>query len=532
MLLAVIKKEVQGHLVSSRFLICAVIFLALAVLASWVGTDDYVFREKIYQEHLDSQQKELKEIQVFSYLQPVVARAPEPLSVLDRGFEGRLADQMRINIYEIPVGPREVHRGNKFLASLRSLDLTMLVRLVLGLLALLLTFDAVIGERVNGNLKLVLAYGISRKCLLLGKFLGALLTLLGPLAVSLVISVCILVLHGDVVLGVALWFRLVALVVAYLAYLCLMLLLGMLLSLRAQRSSSALVMSLLVWLMIVFLIPQSAVALAAGLTEASCDPEELMKTLDELDKQMLQEVEKATEEQQPMFRNRAHVSPVWVQKEGSRVKMRFGSRSYYEARAAYYAVETELGIDYAKRIYDERRRCAAAGVQAERRANLLAAVSPAFLLERLAETFAATSVADYDVFFMDCREYRQQLIDYLERRGALSSWRWFTDETRPEPWTSLVGVPDPNDIGPGEIEGLMAKYQSDEVQARVESLKNAYDNDKTRNLNLDDLPQMGRKMQSFLQSARRVWPEVLSFFLFSGVFLAWVMLSFERYELG
>jgi len=531
MLLAVIKKEFQGHLVSSRFLICTGILFGLAVLSAWVGTDDYVFRDKIYQDHLKSQQEELRGIQVFSYLQPVVARAPEPLSVLDRGFEGHLDDQIQISIYEIPVGPREVHRGNKFLASLRSLDFTMLVRLVLGLLALLLTFDGVVGERVNGNLKLVLAYGISRKRLLVGKFLGAFLALLGPLAVSVAISVCILNLHGDIALGVALWLRLVALVIAYLVYLSLMLLLGMLLSLRAHSSSAALVMSLLAWLLIVFLIPQSAVALAAGLTEASCDPQDLMKTLDGLNEQRREEVEKATEVQQPMLQNRVHFPPVWEQKE-SRVKIRFGSEPYYQALVAYYGVETKLGILYANRIYDQRRICGAATERAERRANLLATVSPAFLLERLAEAFAATSVADYDAFFEDCRAYRRQLIEYLEGRGAFSSWRWFTDETKPQPWTSLVGVPDPSAVDPEEVQGLTAKYQRDEVQAKVERLKGIYDRDSTRNLNFDDLPPIDRKMQSLSQSIWRVWPEILGFLLFSAVFLALVLRSFERYELG
>ena len=123
MLFAVIKKELQGHLVSSRFWICSIILLVLAVLAAWVGTDDYLMRDKLYSDHEISQKEELKKIQVFSYLQPVLVRAPEPLSVLDRGFEGRLDDSVRISIYEIPVGPQEVHRGNEYLASFRSLDL-------------------------------------------------------------------------------------------------------------------------------------------------------------------------------------------------------------------------------------------------------------------------------------------------------------------------------------------------------------------------------------------------------------------------
>ena len=407
----------------------------------------------------------------------------------------------------------------------------MLVRLVLGLLALLLTFDVVVGERGNGNLKLALAYGISRRCLLLGKILGALLALSGPLVLSVMLSVSILHFHGDVILGAVQWSRLVGLTVAYLAYLGIMLLLGILLSLYAHSSSAALVMSLLAWLLIVFLIPQSAVAIAAGLSGTGCDPQELAKSLKALREQQGRELEEATEAQQPLFDDTAHYSPVWEQEE-KRVKMRLGSGLYYDARAEYYAVETKLGRLYAQRVYDQHRICAAVMERVERKANLLATLSPAFLLERLAAALAGTSVADYDAFFADCREYRMQLIKYLEELGAFSSWRWFTDETTPHPWTAMVGQPDPSKVSEEELGRLKARYVSGEVQAEVERLKILYDQDPTRHLNFEDLPKPERKVQSLSQALRRVRPEILCSLLFNIVFLGLVFRGFERYELG
>ena len=48
------------------------------------------------------------------------------------------------------------------------------MQVILGLLALLLTFDALSGERESGNLRLLLGNGLPRRTLLAGKLLGAL----------------------------------------------------------------------------------------------------------------------------------------------------------------------------------------------------------------------------------------------------------------------------------------------------------------------------------------------------------------------
>ena len=530
MLLAVIKKEIRGHVVSARYVICTVILLVLAILSAWVGTTDYVLRMERYQNHLEDEKVERESLLVYSYLEPMLSRQPEPLSVLERGFEGRLASEVPISIYEIPLRPQEEARGNAYLGSLRSLDFTMLVRLVLGLLALLLTFNAINEEKANGNLRFVLAQGVSRKLLLTGKLLGAFVALLAPLLLSLGVSVWILHVQGSVPLDPTLWRRLLALILAYLAYLVLMVLLGLLLSLRSERTSSALVLSLLAWLLIVFLIPQSAVAVASGWTQEVCGPQVLKRHLDEVRRQRGQEVAELNT-RFPIFNDGAHRPPVLLL-DDRRVRFRFGSAAYYDARASYFQEETRIGMAYANEIYKIRRECGAAVENAERTANLLASFSPAFLLERLAESFAATSAADFDRFYEECRAYRETLIEYLREQEIFRSWQWFTDDVEPYPWTSFLGVADPSTLRPEEARALFTQFHTPEIQKQVRLREENYNNNPSRRLNLDDLPELQRRKLGVGEQALRVRGEILGLFLLSCFLTGVVFLDFERYGLG
>jgi len=85
-------------------------------------------------------------------------------------------------------------------------SLASLATILMPLIALLLAYDAIVGEEEGGTLLLLLAYPLSRGQLLLGKFLGhglilALATLLGFAAAALSIAVLV----ADIQLSQLLW---------------------------------------------------------------------------------------------------------------------------------------------------------------------------------------------------------------------------------------------------------------------------------------------------------------------------------------
>ena len=529
MLRAVIKKELLCHLVSFRFLVSTLIMLVLAALAAFVGTRDYSLRYSHHEARLAKNSESLQEVYVYSHLHPMAARAPEPLSVLHRGFDARLGTEVQLDVFSIPTAAVGGSAGEELGHSFRDLDLTTIVRVVLGLLALLLTFDAVIGERERSTLRLIFANGISRSKLIAGKYLGALFALLVPLLAGSAVSLLILLDRGGFTLGVQRWPRLAGLLLVYAAYLSVMLLLGLLLSTSARTTSSALVYSLLSWLAIVFLIPQAAIAVADVVqAESNGSPAvtEVFELVAERDRKL--SAAEAALESIPV----AYRSPVVESNATRGVLFRFGSARYYNARADFHARETAIGMDYAERIFELEQRVDRHRLRIASLVTVLASPSPAFLMDRIAASQAGTSVEDHEGFLEDSRELRRRFIEYLEQHDAFTSWRWFTDDGPNDlkPWTTLLGVA-PEAVDAAAIETLVQRFQGDDVQRRVRETKESFRENPARRLELGDLPDLRLTFPGFWDACRRVAAEIVLLLSANGLLAGAVWWRFARYPL-
>jgi ABC-type transport system involved in multi-copper enzyme maturation permease subunit len=495
-----VRKELFQHLTSFRFLASSAVFVILAPLASLAGILDYEWRLETHAEKEEGFRDDLLETTVYSFLQPVALQPPEPLSVLDRGFDGDLGNEVTINLFAIPspalgqpgtVEPGGVYwagegSGNPFLTSLRGVDLTMIVQVVLGLQALLLTFDGIVGEREQKNLQLLLAHGVSRSRVLSGKFLGAFLALTIPLAISVLSSVALMIGHGDIDPAPEQWLRLGGLFCTYAVYAAIMLLLGLLLSLAAPSSPRALAYAILAWLGLVFLLPQTAVHGAGALVGSGSDPFALQSEIAELDQELRDHLLEIWGENPVRDRRGGHYATTTSTSWNRAILRRFGSARYYDSLVDYYRKERSLGMRHAERVLDllreqERRERTVVSL-----ARVLTALSPAAALEELAESLTGTSMAIHDAFLAACRAYREKFIEYLQREGAFESWRWFTDDP-PEthPWPSLFGL-EPDDVDETNMAESFNRLLEPEIATKMEQM--TAEADASRRLDLEDLP--------------------------------------------
>lgn len=533
MLRAVIKKEMLEHLVSFRFIVCTVTLLTLAVLAAFVGVQDLELRNRSYRAIQSQVQQDLGRVHVYSDLEPVVARAPEPLSVLDRGFDAQLGTAVELDVFEIPVRATELHRGNELTASARDLDLTTIIRLIGGLMALLLTFDAISGERERGTLRLIFANGIARPRLYLGKWAGAFLALMIPLFASLGATVWILLAQDDVTLGPERWLRLASMAAAYVVYLCVMLTIGLLLSVLTRTASTSLLYSLLVWLAIVFLIPQSAVAVASASSGIDSAQTGLRGEIRALEKQRDRELHQLQQRKLQAVARESREHAPYVEAEGRRVLYRYGTARYYEARADYHREEVAVGRDYAREIYGLEQRAREVDRRAESLGRWLSLASPAYQLDRLSESLAGTSLSDHDEFLASCRAYRESFLHYLESKQAFSSWRWFTDDDPAalRPWTAIAGFPPPVAAATDD-EVMIERFQSLEVQQLVQQDKESRAEDPKRWLELGDLPRAELPTLRLPEALARVKAELLTLLTFNGALVVAGLRRFRAYTLS
>ena len=101
-----------------------------------------------------------------------------------------------VNINMMNVGP-----------DVSQIDWTFIIGYILSLIALLFTFDAISGERERGTLRLMLANSIPRHTVLLGKFLGALISTTIPFMLAMLVNVLMLSTSSAIHLNTQAWGR-------------------------------------------------------------------------------------------------------------------------------------------------------------------------------------------------------------------------------------------------------------------------------------------------------------------------------------
>jgi ABC-type transport system involved in multi-copper enzyme maturation permease subunit len=530
---AVAQKELLNHLASFRFWAGAVLAVVLAASSTWIAARDYNLRLSGYRDRVAGAQRTLSAVSVYSYLQPLAIRPPEPLSVFDQGFESRLGTDVAIHLFAIPDEAAGGQRGNEFLGSTPAVDLTTVVSVVLGLLALLLTCDAVNGEREDGTLRAVLAHGVPRRTVLAGKLAGGLLALCLPLGTGLLVSLSIYGLQVRAPLTPDQWLRVGGLAVSYLLYLVLALLLGLLISLSVRGSSRALGLSVLLWFLFAIVVPGAAWAVAGDLVSTEGVKRSTERAVADLTADYERRL--ARERRRVPLRVVAsgYTALSFASGEHRAVRYRQGSAPYYDALAGYHRFEAATGARYAAQAFALRQRYEERLRQGERLGTALASLSPAFLLGRLSEAFAGTSIAEHDRFLAACRRYRSDLLAYLERQGAWRSWRWFTDDPPGglHPWPLYLGL-SPEEVRPGQVSRLFSRLSEPAVEARIRQDREAIQNDPSRRLSLAGMPRFSYRGPSFLSAFHQGAAYAGALLILAAFAAAAVWARFQRYDLG
>ena len=186
-----------------------------------------------------------------------VERPPDPLSLLSRGVGEELGSSATVRGAFGPVAysrrdapaADEARRGNP--------DFAWALALVVGFTCVFSGHAVINGEKQKGTLKQQLARGLPRSSLLLGEFLGGLLTVAVPCAVLFLGFSTWAVLAGPGLTGedwprVGLWFVLVVL------YGCFWLAASLALSVVCREPATSLVAGVLAWAVSAALYPQLA----------------------------------------------------------------------------------------------------------------------------------------------------------------------------------------------------------------------------------------------------------------------------------
>ena len=273
------KRELYDNLNSLRFALTIVLLLGLMLTNAIVHLRDHPERIQKYREGVAAYQNRLlpyAEASLYRLAQKGpgdLYKKPSPLHFCAEGGETFLADHTSINhrwststleSFWILTYPSTTPNQANVRPEVTKVDWGFIIGYVLSLIALLFTFDAISGERERGTLRLTLAHPISRHTLLIGKFLGALISVSIPFTFSVLANLLVISTSSDIYLDADAWGRLGIICFIAFVYTCLFLALGLLVSVRVQRSAVSLVILLLVWVTFVVFIPNTFTSIAGG----------------------------------------------------------------------------------------------------------------------------------------------------------------------------------------------------------------------------------------------------------------------------
>jgi ABC-type transport system involved in multi-copper enzyme maturation permease subunit len=272
MLRDIIKKEILDNITSPKFVFTFLLCTLLTLLSVWMGAKNYVTDKNEYAASvaMNRQVIENKTSQMEVLESLVLYRPPQALESVVNGVEesvGRAALMPKMlvdaKLIESKFG------SNPVFAVFGVLDLMFIVKIVLSLFAILFTYDAIVGEKENGTLKLVLSNNIPRNRLILGKAIGGYVSLILPLLFPLFLSLILLLLYPNLALSGTDWLRLFLILVMCLVYLSVFFSLGLFISARALRSSTSFLVLLFIWVVFVMIIPKVAIVIAAKIKPVS-----------------------------------------------------------------------------------------------------------------------------------------------------------------------------------------------------------------------------------------------------------------------
>lgn len=266
MLKDIVKKEIVETITSPKFVFTFLLCAVLILLSVYTGITSYRAEQKEFNAAVALNKKNLESqtsYQTLAGLGTKINRPPQVLSAISSGIDEAIGRVAAVTIAYDPNLVDSKYSSNPVFSVFGALDLTFIVKIVLSLFAILFTYDAIVGEKERGTLKLTLSNKVPRDKLILGKVIGGYISLLIPLIIPLILSMLVLMLFPGIHLTGADWGRLLLMFLIFFLYLSVFFTLGLFVSARTSKSSTSFLVLLFIWVVFVTIIPKVSVLAAS-----------------------------------------------------------------------------------------------------------------------------------------------------------------------------------------------------------------------------------------------------------------------------
>ena len=200
MIATIIRREFLDNLLSFKFVACVLVAVMVSLASTSILTSDYQGRLKNYDVGVASARETLTKVPVYSCLKFRMFWKPTPLSIFIAGIERKAGSYAEFGTLQIDI-PASLQGGttkNEFAASFSIFDFSAVIIIIFSVLAILLSYGSISGEKEEGVLSLALANSVPRHKILLGKYLGALVSISVPLAMCFILGILYLLFSKNI----------------------------------------------------------------------------------------------------------------------------------------------------------------------------------------------------------------------------------------------------------------------------------------------------------------------------------------------
>ena len=514
MIWKIAKKEFLLNLMTFKFAVGTIVCVVLTAVFVPILVKDYQQRLKIYNDNVARNEAELQKVKVYKNITPTIFRPPSVMAVFSEGLEKRLGNSATIELNKVPEMSAAAAKGNPYQAVFPVFDASLIFKIVISVLALLVAYDTICGERERGTLRLMLSSATARYQVLLGKLLAGLMVLIVPVTIVFVIGMIILLSFPMVDLTGSDCVRIGLMYLASLVFISAMYNVGLLFSSLTRRSSISLVLGLFLWILFVVVIPNGSVYLATEVRPL--EPQE------KIDGQMMS----LRQEYRIEFNKVNPPSPSnAVQSNASdafgRGYIRILNRPFMEYLRKRIPLEYSLRIKYADKYWEVERSYFNSLCGQKTLADTLSRISPISLYEIVISTLAGTDMAAYQRFMNAVRAHRAEIVEHIRSKtDGFSSLSFFTPCTEEEivEYEKFMVQ-----SGEAQDEGERARLNQALIEWWYKMLE------ETPNLDLQDFPRF-ISVPGALGNLRSAIPDLALLIFANVLFFAMAFVAFVRYD--
>ena len=256
MLKHLVLKEIQEIVTNSRWLFVLLICVVLIPLGLYVSSKEYEQNKAAYEDAKQMYEDRNKDNKRMEFVAEGYV-PPSPLSIFSSGLSGSLPNKITTDSHGVWRIENDYGINNPVALLFGKIDFYFIVTIILSLLAFMVTFNSISGEKENGTLRLIVANAVPRWKIILAKIAGSYSVFLVSFLTGVIAGLVLVTLTTSVpILSAGYSPRSPVIMIISLFFLFILFNIGILFSIKTRNSGASITASLLLWVLIAIIIPK------------------------------------------------------------------------------------------------------------------------------------------------------------------------------------------------------------------------------------------------------------------------------------